>query len=197
MKQLRPAIVLIVLFTVLTGIALPLGVTGLANIVVPNLAQGSLISRNGTVIGSALIGQNFTSPRYFHPRPSAITGPDPKDSTKTVPTPYDASNSNASNLAPSAKALLDRVRGDVAAVGGKGPVPGDMVTTSASGLDPDISPENAERQIARVASARHLGEDVLHNLVAAHTQSSLFGFIGNPHVNVLELNLALDATPGA
>jgi K+-transporting ATPase ATPase C chain len=189
---LRPACVLIVLFTILTGLAFPFLFTGAAEAIAPYQANGSLITRNGVVIGSALIGQNFTTPRYFHPRPSATTAPDPKDSTKTVPAPYNASSSGASNLAPTAKALLDRVKGDVPNSGPL-PVPGDMVTTSASGLDPDISPENAERQVARVASARKLDPQKLQALLAAHTSGRTLGLIGEPHVNVLELNLALDA----
>jgi K+-transporting ATPase ATPase C chain len=198
LTHLRPAIVLIVLFTLLTGVAFPLAMTGIGGVVFPFQAGGSLIEKDGKVIGSALIGQNFTSDKYFQGRPSAITGPDPKDSTKTVPTPYDASNSNASNLAPSSKALIDRVTGDVKtlqATEGTAPIPGDAVTTSASGLDPDISPENALRQVARVAAARKLPEDKVRALVAAHTDEPFLGIFGQPHVNVLALNMALDALP--
>jgi K+-transporting ATPase ATPase C chain len=200
LTHLRPAIVLIVLFTVLTGVALPLAMTGIGGVIFPFQAGGSLIEKNGTVIGSALIGQNFTDPKYFQGRPSAITAPDPKDASKTINTPYDASNSNASNLAPSSKALIDRVTGDVKtlrATEGDAPIPADAVTTSASGLDPDISPENALRQVARVAAARKLPEDKLRALVADHTVSPFLGLIGQPHVNVLGLNMALDTlAPG-
>jgi K+-transporting ATPase ATPase C chain len=194
-SHLRPAITLIVVFTVLTGIALPLAMTGVGGAIFPFQAGGSLIEKNGKVIGSALIGQNFTADKYFWSRPSAITGPDPNDASKTVPTPYDASNSTASNLAPTSKALIDRVTGDVKtlrATQGDAPIPADAVTTSASGLDPDISPENALRQVARVASARKLPEDKVRALVMAHTDAPFLGFIGQPRVNVLRLNLALD-----
>jgi K+-transporting ATPase ATPase C chain len=198
LTHLRPAIVLIVLFTLLTGVALPLAMTGVGGVVFPFQAGGSLVEKDGKVVGSALIGQDFTSDKYFQGRPSAITGPDPKDASKTVPTPYDASNSNASNLAPTSKALIDRVTGDVKtlqATEGAAPIPADAVTTSASGLDPDISPENALRQVARVAAARKLPEDKVRAVVAAHTDEPFLGFIGQPHVNVLALNLALDALP--
>ena len=200
LTHFRPAIVLIVLFTLLTGVALPLAMTGVGSVVFPFQAGGSLIEKGGTVVGSALIGQNFTSEKYFQSRPSAITAPDPKDSTKTIDTPYDASNSNASNLAPSSKALIDRVTGDVKtlkATEGDAPIPADAVTTSASGLDPDISPENALRQVARVAVARKLSEDKVKALVEERTSTPFLGFIGQPHVNVLGLNMALDAlAPG-
>ncbi len=195
MSHLRPALVLIVLFTILTGLALPLGFSGAATAVVPALANGSLVMRGGQPVGSALIGQNFAGDRYFHGRLSVTTDTDPKDSSKTIPAPYNANNSAGSNLGPTAKALIDRVRTDVAA-GGPKPVPGDMVTSSASGLDPDISPENAARQVARVAAARHLPADRLAGLVAAHTEGRLLGLIGEPHVNVLALNLALDSATG-
>jgi len=191
-SQIRPVIVMITLFTLLTGIIFPLGFVGLGKLVFPYQAGGSLIERDGKVVGSALIGQVFTSDKYFQGRPSALSGPDPKDSTKTVGTPYDASESGASNLGPTSKALLDRVNGDLAKAGAK-PVPGDMVTSSASGLDPDISPENAARQVARVAKARGVSEDTVLALVAAHTDGPALGFVGMPHVNVLALNLALDA----
>jgi K+-transporting ATPase ATPase C chain len=189
-QHLRPAIVLIVLFTLLTGIAFPLGFTGLAQLAAPFQANGSLLVHNGHVIGSALLGQNFTRPEYFHPRPSAITTTDAKGNT--IPDAYDADNSGASNLAPTSKALLDRVKASISAAGPV-PVPGDAVTTSASGLDPDISPENADRQISRVANARHLDQATLAALVAAHTTGRVLGLIGQPRVNVLDLNLALDA----
>jgi K+-transporting ATPase ATPase C chain len=189
--QFRPVIVMIALFTVLTGFVFPLGFVGLGQLALPFQAGGSLIERNGKVVGSALIGQAFTSAKYFQGRPSALMGTDPKDSSKQVPTPYDASESGASNLAPTAKALIDRVTADVAKAGAK-PVPGDMLTTSASGLDPDISPENAARQVARVAQARGVPDATIQAVLAAHTDSPALGFIGAPHVNVLALNLALD-----
>jgi K+-transporting ATPase ATPase C chain len=196
LTHLRPAIVLILLFTLLTGVALPLAMTGVGSVVFPFQAGGSLIQKDGKVIGSALIGQNFTDAKYFQSRPSAITAPDPKDPTKTIDTPYDASNSAASNLAPTSKALIDRVAGDVKtlrATEGDAPIPADAVTTSASGLDPDISPENALRQVARVAAARKLPEDKVRALVDAQTVQPFLGFLGQPHVNVLKLNMALDA----
>ena len=178
---LRPALLLTVAFTVLTGVAYPLAMTGLAQALFPAAAQGSLIAgADGTVIGSALIGQNFASDKYFHGRPSAAG----KDG-------YDATGSSGSNLAPSSKALVDAVKQRVADLGG-GPVPGDLVLASASGLDPDISPEAATFQVTRVAKARNLAEDKVKALVAAQTQSPQLGFLGEPHVNVLQLNLALD-----
>ena len=146
------------------------------------------------MIGSALLGQNFTSDKYFQPRPSATTNPDPNDATKTVAAPYDASSSGASNLAPTSKALIDRVTDDVKKLG-PAPVPADAVTTSASGLDPDISPANALRQVAGVAKARGMAEAKVRALVIANTQGPLLGLIGEPRVNVLKLNLALDALP--
>ncbi len=190
-REFRPALILVVLLTVLTGLAAPLAMTGLLGLAFPFQAGGSLLEDHGKIIGSALIGQNFTAPGYFHPRPSATTEPDPKDASKTIPVPYAADNSNASNLAPTAKALIDRVKGDLAAAG-PAPVPADAVTSSASGLDPDISPENARRQIARVARARHLPEARIADLVAAHTEKPFLGFIGEARVNVLALNRALD-----
>ena len=190
-REFRPALILVVLLTVLTGLAAPLAMTGLLGLAFPFQAGGSLLEDHGKIIGSALIGQNFTAPGYFHPRLSATTEPDPKDASKTIPVPYAADNSNASNLAPTAKALIDRVKGDLAAAG-PAPVPADAVTSSASGLDPDISPENARRQIARVARARHLPEGRIADLVAAHTEKPFLGFIGEARVNVLALNRALD-----
>ena len=193
--QLRPALVLVVLFTILTGLALPLGFAGIATAVLPHQADGSLIARDGHVVGSALIGQTFTADRYFHGRPSATLGQDPAhpdDPSKTVPTPYNAANSAGSNLGPTAKALIDRVHADLAQAGPT-PVPGDALTTSASGLDPDISPQNAARQVARVAAARHLTAAQVSAILQAHTSGRLLGIIGEPRVNVLEVNLALDA----
>jgi K+-transporting ATPase ATPase C chain len=193
LSHLRPAISLIVLFTLLTGVAFPLAFVGIGQVVFPFQANGSLISQGGRVVGSAIIGQNFTSAGYFHPRPSALMGTDPKDSTKQVSTPYDASESGASNLGATSKALIDRVTGDAKTYGGTS-IPGDALTTSASGLDPDISPENAAAQVARVAAARKLPAATISGIVAQQTRDPLLGFIGQGRVNVLALNLALDAT---
>jgi K+-transporting ATPase ATPase C chain len=194
-REIRPAIVVLLALTLITGLAYPLAMTGIAQAIFPNQAQGSLIERDGTVVGSALIGQQFTSDKYFHGRPSATTAPDPNDSTKTVPAPYNAANSGGSNLGPSNKALIDRVQGDMAALKKENPsmpVPADLVTTSASGLDPDISPEAALFQVPRVAKARNLPEDRVRQLVTDSTQGRLLGLLGEPRVNVLLLNLALD-----
>lgn len=200
LNTLRPAFVLVVLLTALTGLAYPLAMTGAAQLIFPAQANGSLIEKNGTVVGSALIGQAFTSERYFHGRPSATTGADPADASKTVPQPYNASNSMGSNLGPTNPALFERVKGDMAALKAENPgaaVPVDLVTTSASGLDPDISPDAALFQVPRIAKARGLNEDVLHRLVAQTTQEPTFGLLGEPRVNVLALNLALDRFAGA
>jgi K+-transporting ATPase ATPase C chain len=199
MKHIRPAIVMIVAMTVITGLIYPLLMTGIAQTVFPYQANGSLIERNGKVIGSALIGQNFTSDRYFHGRPSATTEPDPKDPTKTVPAPYAADNSGGSNLGPTSKALVDRVKDDAAKLAAENPdtpIPSDLVTTSASGLDPDITPAGALFQVPRVAKARGLAEDKVRQLVQEHISGRLIGIIGEPHVNVLQLNLALDDMKG-
>jgi K+-transporting ATPase ATPase C chain len=195
LRHLRPVISLLVMFTLVTGVVFPLAFTAAGALALPFQSGGSLLERNGKLIGSALLGQNFESPKYFHGRPSALMGADPKDSSKQVATPYDASESGASNLAPTSKALLDRVAADVAHAGAR-PVPGDAVTTSASGLDPDISPENAATQVARVAAARGLRPDAVAALVAEHTQGRLLGIVGEPRVNVLDLNMALDKGPG-
>ena len=195
LSHLRPALVLMVIFTLLTGLAYPLAMTGVANLIFPSQATGSMVSKGDTVVGSSLIGQNFTKPEYFHGRPSATTDTDPNDSTKQIPAPYNASNSGGSNLAPTAKALADRVKPDVAALQAENPgvaVPGDLVTTSASGLDPDISPDAARFQVKRVANARNLPEATVAALVEQHVTGRLFGLIGEPHVNVLALNMALD-----
>lgn len=195
-QHIRPAIVMIVLMTILTGLAYPLAITGVAQALFPHQANGSLITKDGKVIGSELIGQNFTRPEYFHGRPSATTDTDPNDSTKTIPAPYNADNSGGSNLGPTSKALLDRVTADTATLQKENPgtpVPLDLVTTSASGLDPDITPAGALFQVPRVAKARKLPEDQVRQLVEQHITGRLFGIIGEPHVNVLELNLALDA----
>lgn len=192
MTHLRPALVLVALFTILTGLAFPLAFVGLAGAVFPGPAGGSLVTRNGVVVGSALIGQAFTQDKYFQGRPSATSTPDPADDSKTVPAPYNAGNSSGSNTGPTSKALIERVTADVAKAG-PAPVPGDAVTTSASGLDPHISPENAARQAARVATARGLPEAQVQALVTHHTAGRLLGLIGEPRVDVLALNLALDA----
>jgi K+-transporting ATPase ATPase C chain len=194
-KHLRPAIILTVLMTALTGLAYPLAMTGLAGRLFPYQANGSLIERDGKIVGSELIGQNFTSDGYFHGRPSATTDTDPNDSTKTVPAPYNASNSGASNYGPTSKALVDRVKDDagpLASTNRSAKIPVDLVTTSASGLDPDITPAAALFQIPRVAAARKLPEDQLRRLVEDNTTGRLLGVVGEPHVNVLKLNLALD-----
>jgi K+-transporting ATPase ATPase C chain len=194
-REIRPAVMMMVVFTLVCGLAYPLGMTKLAQVLFPHQAEGSLIMRGGQVVGSALIGQNFTSPRYFHPRPSATTEPDPKDSSKTIPTPYAADNSVGSNLGPTAKALVDRVKADAATLRAENPgapIPEDLVTTSGSGLDPDISPAAAMFQVPRVAKARNLAPEQVRQLVMQHIQGRVFGILGEPHVNVLQLNLALD-----
>src|SRR5271169_1432242 len=199
LRQIRPAIMMIIVMTVITGLVYPLGMTGLAQLIFPHRANGSLIEKDGKVIGSALIGQNFTSDKYFHGRPSATTEPDPKDATKTVPTPYAADNSAGSNLGPTSKALVDRVKADAATLAKENPntpIPSDLVTTSASGLDPDVTPAGALFQVPRVAKARGLPEDQVRQLVEAHISGRLIGIIGEPHVNVLQLNLALDDMKG-
>jgi potassium-transporting ATPase KdpC subunit len=196
LKEIRPAIILLLALTLITGLAYPLAMTGIAEAIFPIQAQGSIIERDGKVVGSALIGQEFTGEQYFHGRPSATTAPDPKDSTKTVPAPYNAANSSGSNLGPTSKALIDRVKGDVDKLKAENPsaaVPIDLVTSSASGLDPDISPESALFQVPRVAKARKMSEDRVRELVNAQTEGRLAGLLGEPRVNVLALNLALDA----
>jgi K+-transporting ATPase ATPase C chain len=194
-REIRPAIVVLVALTLVTGLAYPLAMTGIAQIIFPGQAQGSLIERDGKVVGSALIGQDFTSDKYFHGRLSATTAPDPKDPTKTVAAPYNAGNSGGSNLGPSNKALIDRVQGDLDKLKKENPsvaVPADLVTTSASGLDPDISPEAALFQVSRIAKARNLPENRIRELVADQTEGRFLGLLGEPRVNVLLLNLALD-----
>ena len=195
LREIRPAIVVLVALTLITGLAYPLAMTGIAEVLFPRQAQGSLIEQDGKVVGSALIGQVFERDKYFHGRPSATTAPDPNDSTKTVPAPYNAANSGGSNLGPSNKALIDRVQGDVDKLKQENPsmpVPQDLVTTSASGLDPHISPEAALFQVPRIAKARNLPEDRIRQLVVDNTEGRLLGLLGEPRVNVLQLNLALD-----
>jgi len=199
LREIRPAIVILVLLTLITGLAYPLAMTEVAGAIFPKQAQGSLIERDGKVIGSSLIGQEFTSDKYFHARPSATTAPDPADSSKTVAAPYNAANSGGSNLGPTSKALNDRMKEDVEKLRAENPdasVPVDLVTTSASGLDPDISPAAALFQVPRVARARNMPEDRVRQLVTENTSGRLVGLLGEPRVNVLALNLALDAAAG-
>jgi len=195
LKELRPAFVLIVGLMVITGLAYPLAITGLAQAMFPYQSEGSLVAQNGKVTGSELIGQSFTSDRYFHGRLSATLGPDPADPSKSVLQPYNAVNSMGSNLGPTNKALIERVQGDVNKLkqeNPSAPVPIDLVTTTGSGLDPHISPEAALFQVARVAKARNLSETDVRQLVSTHTEGRELGFIGEPRVNVLALNLALE-----
>jgi potassium-transporting ATPase KdpC subunit len=195
LREIRPAVVLLLVLTAITGLAYPLAMTAIAGALFPAQAEGSLIEKDGKVVGSTLIGQEFRDDKYFHGRPSATLAPDPNDATKTVSAPYNAANSGGSNLGPTSKALADRLKEDVEkreAENPNQPVPVDLVTTSASGLDPNISPEAAQFQVPRVAKARNLPEDVLKQLVAANTEGRLLGLLGEPRVNVLALNLALD-----
>ncbi|TPQ33446.1 potassium-transporting ATPase subunit C [Bradyrhizobium guangdongense] len=195
LREIRPAIVLLLALTAITGLAYPLAMTGIAGVLFPTQAQGSLIEKDGKVIGSALIGQEFKDDKYFHGRPSATVAPDPADSTKTVPTPYNAANSGGSNLGPTSKALADRLKEDVDKLKAENPnaaVPVDLVTTTGSGLDPHISPASAQFQVPRVAKTRGISEDSVKQIVAANTEGRLLGLIGEPRVNVLALNLALD-----
>jgi len=195
LREIRPAIVLLAALTIITGLIYPLAVTGVAELLFPHQAQGSLIVKDGNVIGSELIGQQFASDRYFQGRPSATLGPDPKDPSKSVAAPYNAQNSMGSNLGPTNKALIDRVAADVAKLkqeNPSAPVPTDLVTTSGSGLDPDISPAAAYFQVPRIAKARNMPENGLSELIAEHIEGRTFGILGEPRVNVLALNLALD-----
>jgi potassium-transporting ATPase KdpC subunit len=200
LKELRPAIVMTIAFTLLTGLVYPLAITGIAQVLFPWQANGSLEKRSdGTIVGSALIGQVFTAEKYFHGRPSATTDADPNDASKTVPAPYNAQNSSGSNLGPTSKALIDRVKEDAEKLKGENdkPIPVDLVTTSGSGLDPDISPAAAAFQVPRVARARNLPESTVADLVARFTTERTLGVLGEPRVNVLRLNLALDAAAAA
>jgi potassium-transporting ATPase KdpC subunit len=196
LKEIRSAIVFIVALTVITGLIYPLAMTGIAGVIFPNQAQGSLIEREGKVVGSALIGQVFAGDQYFHGRPSATVAPDPKDPTKNIDAPYNAGNSGGSNLGPTNKALIDRVKGDVDKLKEENPaasVPIDLVTTSGGGLDPHISPDAALFQLPRIAKARNLSEDRLRALVSEHIEGRMLGVLGEARVNVLKLNIALDA----
>jgi K+-transporting ATPase ATPase C chain len=195
LREICPAIVFAIALALIAGLAYPLAITGIAGVIFPDQAQGSLIERNGQVVGSRLIGQNFTSARYFHGRPSATTTADPADATKTVPAPYNAANSMGANLGPTSKALAERIRADVGrlkAENATDPVPVDLVTTSGSGLDPDISPAAAFFQAPRIAKARQMPETRVRDLIAEHIEGRVLGFLGEPRVNVLALNLALD-----
>jgi K+-transporting ATPase ATPase C chain len=196
LKEVRPAVVSLLALTMITGLAYPLAVTGIAAVLFPYQAQGSLVERDGQVVGSVLIGQEFKEDRYFHGRPSATVAPDPADASKTIPAPYNAANSGGSNLGPTSKALADRLSEDVAKLKAENPaaaIPVDLVTTSGSGLDPDVSPEGALFQVPRVAKARGVPEEQIRKLVTASVQPPLGGVLGEPRVNVLKLNLALDA----
>jgi len=195
LRELRPAIVLVIILTLITGLLYPLVMTGIAGVLFPSQAQGSLVTADGKVVGSSLIGQEFTSDKYFHGRPSATTAPDPNDSSKTVPAPYNAANSGGSNLGPTNKALIDRVKADVDKLKQENPsaqVPIDLVTTTGSGLDPDITPEAALFQVPRVAKARNIPEDRLRQFVNDHVEGRVLGLFGEPRINVLALNMALD-----
>jgi K+-transporting ATPase ATPase C chain len=200
LKEFRPAIVILVALTLITGLVYPLAMTGIAQVLFPYQANGSMIDRDGTVVGSALIGQQFMDDKYFHGRPSATNTPDPNDPTKNIDAPYNAANSGGSNLGPTSKMLADRLAGDVDKLKAENPampVPVDLVTTSGSGLDPHISPAAALFQVPRVAKARNLPEEQVRALVEAQTEGRWLGLLGEPRVNVLTLNLALDraATP--
>src|SRR6267154_2264155 len=195
LREIRPAIVFIVALTLITGLVYPLAMTAVAGVIFPYKAQGSMIERDGKVVGSELIGQEFTSDKYFHGRPSATVTPDPKDPTKNVDAPYNSANSGGSNLGPTNKALIERVQGDVDKLKQENPsaaVPIDLVTTSGGGLDPHVSPQAAFFQVPRVAKARNLPEDLVRQLVEQHIEARALGLLGEPRVNVLALNLALD-----
>ena len=193
-KEVRPAIVMVIAFTILTGLVYPLAMTGIAQVLFPQQANGSLVERDGKVVGSALIGQVFADAKYFHGRPSATTDTDPNDPTKTVPAPYNAQNSGGSNLGPTSKSLVDRVKEDAGKLKAENakPIPVDLVTASGSGLDPDITPAAALFQVPRIAKARNVAESAVADLVNQHTKTRTLGVLGEPRLNVLELNLALD-----
>jgi len=195
LKEIRPAFFVLVGLTLITGLAYPLAITGIAGTIFPYQAQGSLIEKDGKTIGSALIGQEFKEDKYFHGRPSVTTATDPNDATKTVPAPYNAANSSGSNLGPTSKALSDRMSEDVAKLKAENsavPVPADLVMSTGSGLDPHISPEAALFQVPRIANARKLPEDAVRKLVNDGVEGRFAGLLGEPRVNVLALNLALD-----
>jgi K+-transporting ATPase ATPase C chain len=195
LQEIRPAIILIIAFTLITGIAYPFAMTGIAKVAFQSQAAGSLIERDGKVVGSALMGQAFSEDRYFHGRPSATLAPDPKDSSKTIDAPYNAASSSGSNLGPTSKTLIERVRGDVEKLRQENPsakIPTDLVTASGSGLDPHISPAAAQFQVGRVAKARNMPEDGVRQLVNDNIEGRFLGLLGEPRVNVLALNLALD-----
>jgi len=194
-REIRPAIVFVVALTLITGLIYPLAMTGIAQVLFPGRANGSLVLKDGKVVGSELIGQLFNGDGYFHGRPSATNAPDPKDPTKTVEAPYNAANSSGSNLGPTNKALIDRVKADVDKLKAENPAaqtPIDLVTTSGGGLDPHITPAAAYFQVPRVAKARNLPEDRVRQLVREHVEGRTLGLLGEPRVNVLALNLALD-----
>ncbi len=195
LKEFRPAVVLVAALTLITGLAYPLAMTGLARLLFPSQSAGSLIIQDGKVVGSMLIGQSFTEDRYFRGRLSATNAPDPTDGSKTIAAPYNAANSMGSNLGPTNKALIERVGGDVVKLKAENntvPLPIDLVTTTASGLDPHVSPEAALFQVPRVAKARNLPEDQLRQLVNQRIEGRLIGLLGEPRVNILMLNIDLD-----
>jgi potassium-transporting ATPase KdpC subunit len=195
LRELRPALVMIVLFTIITGLIYPFVITGIAQVAFPHQANGSLVEQDGKVVGSELMGQAFSSDNYFHGRPSATVAPDPADSTKTVDAPYNAANTAGSNLGPTSKTLIERITKDVEERKGQNPnapVPTDLVTASGSGLDPHISPDAALFQVPRIAKARNLPEQRLRQLVNEHIKGRTLGLLGEPRVNVLALNMALD-----
>jgi K+-transporting ATPase ATPase C chain len=201
LKHMKQAILATIVLTLLLGIGYPLAMTGLANVLFPRQAHGSLVTKDDKVIGSELIGQNFTSTQYFHGRPSATTDTDPADSSKTIAAPYNATNSSGSNAAPSAKALVSDVEARVQTLRAENPhaegeIPADLVTASASGLDPHISVAAALYQVPRVAAARGLKPEELVTMVRLYTEGRTFGLLGEPRVNVLRLNLGLDARQG-
>jgi K+-transporting ATPase ATPase C chain len=195
LNEIRPAIVFIVVLTIITGLVYPMAMTGIAGLIFPSRSQGSLVETDGKVVGSELTGQLFTRDEYFHGRPSATVAPDPNDPSKSVDAPYNAANSGGSNLGPTNQALIDRVKREVEKLKEENssmPVPIDLVTTSGSGLDPHISPAGALFQVPRVAKARNMPEDRVRQLVQEQTEGRFLGLLGEPRVNVLALNLALD-----